>query len=443
MEEITLFYYISTYGCQMNVHESEKIAGQLKELGYTQTDVIENADVVVFNTCTIRENAVAKAYGHIGNLKKLKKAKKDLIIAVGGCMTQDIKQAEDLKSKFPYIDVIFGTHNLSQLGKLIKRKIATKKKVFEVPESEIGYDMEAPKYRTSYPNAWVNIMYGCNNFCSYCIVPYVRGRERSRPFEDIVEEVKSLLEEGYKEITLLGQNVNSYGNDLNSKEANFPHLMETLAKLPYKYRLRFMTSHPKDFSFELANVIAKYDNICKFIHIPCQSGANDVLAAMNRRYTRETYLEKIDYIKEHVNNYALSTDIMVGFPGETEEDFLQTLDLVEKARFSSAFMFEYSPRHNTVAAKMDNQIPEDVKTDRIQRLIAKVNGISKEISNSYIGKSVEILVEDYHDGLCMGRTDSGKMVSFPFDKGEELFGKFVMVKISDTTISSLKGEYVG
>lgn len=441
MEEFTLFYHIITYGCQMNVHESEKLAGQLASLDYTETTDINNADIIVFNTCTIRENAVSKAYGNIGALKKLKREKKGLIIAVGGCMTQDLAQAEDLKKKFPFIDIVFGTHNLCEFGDMVQKKLETNKKLFLIPESEKGYDKEAVSLRTSFPNAWVNIMYGCNNFCTYCIVPYVRGRERSRPYEDIVNEVKGLLAEGYKEITLLGQNVNSYGNDLTSSGCSFPKLLEMLATLPYKYRLRFMTSHPKDFSKELVDVIAKYDNICNFIHIPCQSGSTNVLSRMNRRYSREQYLEKIEYIKTGIKNCAISTDIMVGFPGETEDDFQETLSLVKDVRFSNAFMFEYSPRHGTKAADMEDQIPPEVKTDRIQRLIKTVNGISKEISDSFIGKTLEVLVEDFGDGYACGRDELGKMVSFPYDgEKDELLGKFVLVKILSTTISALKGE---
>lgn len=442
-EEFTLFYHITTYGCQMNVHESEKIAGQLASLGYMATDDINLADIIVFNTCTIRENAVSKAYGNIGAIKRLKKANKNVIIAVGGCMTQDLKQAEDLKKKFPYIDIVFGTHNLCDFGDMVKERLSTEKKVFSVPSSEVGYTKEATSLRTSFPNAWVNIMYGCNNFCTYCIVPYVRGRERSRKEEDIVEEVEGLLKEGYKEITLLGQNVNSYGNDLADSSSSFPKLIEKIARLPYKFRLRFMTSHPKDFTPELAKAIARNENICKSIHLPCQSGSTRILRLMNRKYSREEYLEKIAFIREEIPNCALTTDIMVGFPDETEADFEETLSLVEKVRFSGAFTFEYSPRHGTVAADMQNQVPENIKTDRIQRLIKKVNEISKEISNDFIGKTVEVLVEDFGDGYACGRDDLGKMVSFPFEGNkEELLGKFVNVKIVDTTISALKGELI-
>lgn len=432
-----LLYHITTYGCQMNVHESEKIAGQLEKLGYEHTDEITDADIVVFNTCTIRENAVSKAYGNIGAVKKMKKVNKEVIIAVGGCMTQDLIQAQDLKSKYPYVDIIFGTHNLYKFGEMVEKVLSDRKKIFDVWESNNDMPDEKEVSRTSFPNAWVNIMYGCNNFCTYCIVPYVRGRERSRKMSEIANEVESMLKDGYKEITLLGQNVNSYGNDLLESESTFPKLLEKLAQLPYKYRLRFMTSHPKDFTYELAKVISKYDNISKFIHLPIQSGSNNVLENMNRRYTREEYLQKIDFIKSLMPDISLSTDFMVGFPGETEEDFLQTLDVVDKVRYSNAFMFIYSKRHGTKAAEMDNQIDEETKKDRIARLIKKVNKISKEISNTYIGQTVEVLVEDRNKNLLCGRTDSGRMVTFPCDK--DLLGQFVNVKITATTISQLKG----
>ncbi|MEG2001815.1 MAG: tRNA (N6-isopentenyl adenosine(37)-C2)-methylthiotransferase MiaB [Clostridia bacterium] len=436
-----MLYHITTYGCQMNVHESEKIAGQLENLGYTETKNIEEADIAVFNTCTIRENAVHKAYGNIGALKPFKKDHKNMIIAVGGCMTQDKKQTEDLQKKFPFVDIIFGTHNLTEFSSMLQEFVAKKNRVIEVSDDEYAMPNETVVARTSFPNAWVNIMYGCNNFCSYCIVPYVRGRERSRPFDEIVAEVKSLLEQGYKEVTLLGQNVNSYGNDLTDEKATFVNLMETLAVLPYKFRLRFMTSHPKDFSEELAKVIGKYDNIPKYIHLPIQSGSNNVLKEMNRRYTREDYFQKIEWIKKYIPNYSLSSDIMVGFPGETEQDFEDTMELTKSVRFSSAFTFVYSSRHGTKAAEMTNQISEEVKSTRIQKLVELQNEISKEYSNDYIGKVFEILVEDKKPRRLVGRTDSGRLVSFP-SEDESLIGKFVNVEIIGSTISALKGKFV-
>ncbi len=425
----------------MNVHESEKIAGQLENLGYKEIDDVEKADVIVFNTCTIRENAVHKAYGHVGKLKSLKRQNKNLIIAVGGCMTQDMVQAKDLYDKFPFVDIIFGTHNLHRFGEMLEQYKLTKKRIFDVWQEDNIMPEEKEMARTSFPNAWVNIMYGCNNFCTYCIVPYVRGRERSRPMAEIVEEVKSLLAKGYKEITLLGQNVNSYGNDLENKEENFVNLLETLAQIDTKYRLRFMTSHPKDFTEELAKVIGKYDNIPKYIHLPCQCGSNNVLKAMNRRYTREQYLEKIAMIEKYVPNYAVSSDLMVGFPNETEEDFLDTMDLVRQVRFSTAFTFVYSRRHGTKANDMEGQIPEDVKSERIQKLVDLQNTISKEISETYMGKTYEVLIEDCNHGRLVGGTDSGRLVSFQ-STDESFIGKFVDIKINDSTISGLKGEFV-
>lgn len=424
----------------MNVHESEKIAGQLQHLGYQNTDDVNSADIVVFNTCTIRENAVHKAYGNVGALKSLKKDKKEMIIAVGGCMTQDIKQAEDLQKKFPFVDIIFGTHNLSQFGQMVEEHTKSQKRLFDVWEETDVMPIENEVARTSYPNAWVNIMYGCNNFCSYCIVPYVRGRERSRPFMEIVKEVESLLSQGYKEITLLGQNVNSYGNDLQDNNATFVNLMETLAKLPYKFRLRFMTSHPKDFSKELAEVIGKYDNISKYIHLPCQSGSNAVLKAMNRKYTVEDYMQKVQWIKEYVKDFALSSDIMVGFPQETEQDFLDTLELTKNVRFSSAFTFVYSVRNGTKASAMQGHIDEQTKSERIQRLVQLQNQISKEYSNEYIGKVFEVLIEEKKPHKLSGRTDSGRMVVFPSD--ENYVGKFANVEITGSSISVLKGKLI-
>ena len=425
----------------MNVHESEKIAGQLEKLGYSETAEVEKADIVVFNTCTIRENAVHKAYGNIGKLKTYRQENKKVIIAVGGCMTQDKEQAEDLKKKLPFIDIIFGTHNLTEFGEMVKEYNNSHKKVFEVWDSEKDMPKENEVTRNSFPNALVNIMYGCNNYCTYCIVPYVRGRERSRPQAEIVEEVKNLLAEGYREITLLGQNVNSYGNDFENSESNFVNLMETLAVLPYKYRLRFMTSHPKDFKEELAIVVGKYDNIPKYIHLPIQSGSNNILEKMNRKYTREDYLKTVEIIKKHIPNYALSSDLMVGFPQETEEDFNETMSLAEEIRYSSAFTFIYSVRHGTVAADMEGHIDEETKSKRIQKLVALQNKISKEISDEYIGGIYEILVEEKKEGAMCGKTDNGRLVKFPTEN-YDLLGKFVKVKIISSTISGLKGEFV-
>ncbi len=434
------FYHIVTYGCQMNVHESEKIAGILSELGYKNCDDINDADIVVFNTCCIRENAENHAFGNIGMLKKLKKSKKDMIIAVGGCLTQQIGKAELLHEKFPYVDIIFGTHNLHNFKDMILKKAATKKSVIEILESEGAICEEDKPLRTSFPNAWVNIAYGCDNFCSYCIVPYVRGRERSRKSSDIINEVKNLVKEGYREITLLGQNVNSYGN--HGEDISFSELLEEVAKIDGKFRLRFMTSHPKDFSEDIAEVMSRYPKICRVVHLPVQSGSNAVLKAMNRRYTVEDYKRKIEILKNLVPDCAVTTDLIVGFPGETEEDFEATVNLVKEVGYSSAFTFVYSKREGTRAAVMENQIPEEVSKRRIMKLVDTVNSLTREQSGGYVGKTVEILCEGYDEKkeMYLGRDERGFMAYF---KGtEELFGNFVRVKINKANGVSLYGELV-
>ena len=330
------------FGCQMNVHESEKIAGILENLGYQATDNIEDADVIAFNTCCIRDTAEKRAIGNIGAVKPLKKKKKDLIVIVAGCMPQQNGVAESLFKKFPFIDIIIGTHNISSLSEKVLAIKKQRKHQLEILYTDGYIDDETSKMsRTSFPNAWVNITYGCNNFCTYCIVPYVRGRERSRNMDNILAEICSLVKDGYKEITLLGQNVNSYGKDFNDNYTNFAKLLDEIGKIEGKFRVRFMTSHPKDLSPEVVDVIAKYDNLCNNIHLPIQSGSNAVLKAMNRRYSREHYLELIKMIREKLPNVGITTDIMVGFPGETQEDFLNTMDLVSKVRLSNAFTFIY------------------------------------------------------------------------------------------------------
>ena len=434
-------YHIVTYGCQMNVHESEKIAGILCEMGYEQCDVLELADIIVFNTCCIRENAENHAFGNIGALKKLKKSKPDLLIAVGGCMTQEQGKTDVLKKKFPFIDVMFGALNLEELKSLIERKLSQKKKVISIRETAGEIDESIQPFRTSYPNAWVNIMYGCNNFCSYCIVPYVRGRERSRKAENIVAEVETLVKQGYKEITLLGQNVNSYGNDVEGG-VTFAQLLDRVASIEGKFRVRFMTSHPKDFTEDVIKVMQKHDKICKLIHLPVQSGSNAVLKAMNRRYTREKYLQEIALLKSYFPEAEVTSDIIVGFPGETEEDYLQTESLVKEVNFASAFTFVYSKRQGTKAAEMDNQIPEDVQRDRIMRLVALVNAQTREKSQKYLGKTVEILCEDYDEkkGLYLGRDEFGRMGYFKSETN--CIGSFVLLKVTKANGISLFGELV-
>ena len=434
-------YHIVTYGCQMNVHESEKIAGILRRVGYEETLTIENADIIVFNTCCIRENAENHAFGNIGALKKMKKQNPRLIIAVGGCMTQEKGKTEILKEKFPFIDIMFGALNFEDLETLIARKKQEKKRVIEIREEAKEIVENVEPYRTSYPNAWVNITYGCNNFCSYCIVPYVRGRERSRKPEYILSEVRSLVEQGYKEITLLGQNVNSYGAD-GSTGMTFAELLDAVASIEGKFRVRFMTSHPKDFTEDVVKVMEKHRKICRLVHLPVQSGSNEILREMNRRYTREKYLGEIKMLRSHLPEAEVTTDIIVGFPGETEEDYLQTEALVKEVDFASAFTFVYSPRQGTRAATMENQIPESVQKDRIMRLVELVNALTRKKSEKYLGKTVEILCEDYDEkkGLYLGRDEFGRMGYFKSETDK--IGEFVHLKITKANGISLYGEIV-
>lgn len=434
------FFHIVTYGCQMNVHESEKIAGILSEMGYKSCESPEEADIVVFNTCCIRENAENHAFGNIGMLKKLKAARKDMLIAVGGCLPQQMNKAENLHEKFPYVDIIFGTHNLHNLKGLIEKKLKMRKTLIEIEDSEGEICEDDKPLRTSYPNAWVNIMYGCNNFCSYCIVPYVRGRERSRRSENVIAEARSLIADGYKELTLLGQNVNSYAN--GTDDIRFPTLLERIAEIDGKFRLRFMTSHPKDFSEELARAMASDKKICRSLHLPVQSGSDRILSAMNRKYTAADYLRKIDILKKYIPDCAVTTDLIVGFPGETDEDFRATLNLVREVGFSSAFTFVYSRREGTVAAKMPGQIPEEVSKERIMELVALVNSLTREQSAKYVGRTCEILCEGYDEkrGLFLGRDEYGRMGYFACDKN--VIGEFVTLAVKEANGVSLMGELV-
>lgn len=431
-------YKIVTYGCQMNVHESEKIAGILVSLGYRPCEREEDADIIVFNTCCIRENAENHAFGNIGSLKKLKKEKPGLLIAVGGCMMQEAGMPEELHRKFPFVDIIFGTHNLQELGDLIVQKRGQRKTLIDIHARE-GEVVEGDEpYRTSYPNAWVNINYGCNNFCTYCIVPYVRGRERSRRPEAILREVEQLLADGYREITLLGQNVNSYGNDVPGG-MTFPQLLAKAASFGGKYRLRFMTSHPKDFTAELAEVIGRYEPVCHLLHLPVQSGSNRILQAMNRRYTAEQYLERVRMLKEIVPDCELTTDLIVGFPGETEEDFADTMRLVKEVNYASAFTFVYSKRKGTKAAEMPDQIPESVQKERIMKLVDLVNAQTRQKSAQYLGKSIEILCEDYDAkrGYYLGRDVYGRMGYFKSER--DRIGEFVTLQVEEASGVSLFG----
>lgn len=424
----------------MNIHESEKIAGILEKNGYKNDENVNNCDVVVFNTCCIRENAEDRAEGNIGALKKLKKRNKNLIIAVGGCMTQQKNYAEKLYKEFPFLDIIFGTHNLEDFELLLNKRLSTNKRVIEVLEKEKPICETTPKFRTSYPNAWINITYGCNNFCTYCIVPYVRGRERSRKIEDIVKECKELVNGGYKEITLLGQNVNSYGKDLEN--ASFSILIDELSKIDGEFRLRFMTNHPKDLTEDMIISLSKCKHYCHSIHLPVQAGSNRILKLMNRRYTREDYLERVSLLRKYIPDIAITTDIMVGFPTETEEDFLDTVDLCKTVKFSGAFTFIYSKRNGTPAAKMDGQVPYEVSSDRITRLINIINEENRLASTLYKGKVIEILCEGFDEKKkkYLGRDKYGRMAYF--ESEVDLIGKFVNVLIKETGGISLLGEIV-
>ena len=425
----------------MNVHESEKIAGMLSDIGYDAAASAEEADVIVFNTCCIRDTAEKRAYGNIGALKGLKKANPDKIIAVVGCMTQQKGGAEALSSKFPFVDIILGTNSLDRLPVLVQQKRAKTARIVVNEDPTVDVSVDLPIYRTSGTNAWINIMYGCNNFCTYCIVPYVRGRERSRAISEVLTDVKQVLSEGYKEITLLGQNVDSYGSDLKDG-TDFAALLKEIAAIPGKFRVRFMTSHPKDFNKSVVDVIASSNNICHNIHLPIQSGSNEILRRMNRKYTVEQYLDIVDYIKEKMPDVGITSDIMIGFPGETEEDFIQTCELVKKVRFSNAFTFVYSPRKGTPAATME-QIPADIKKSRITRLVKLQNDITKQLSDEYLGNTYEILVEDVnpkYPGTVCGRTDSGRLVTV--NGNPTLIGSFCKVKITKSRSASLFGEIV-
>ena len=451
-EHMSKLYKINTYGCQMNVHESEKVAGILEEMGYRACLEGEKADIIVFNTCCIRDTAERRALGNIGVVKAEKKENPNLIIAVIGCMPQQEGVAETLKNRYPYVDIVLGTRNIAMLKdeieKVLKSRSNIKKKsdkkyrCFDrsLPDNYLDIDEATPQSRTSYPNAWVNIIYGCNNFCTYCIVPYVRARELSREISSVLDEVKKCVEDGYKEITLLGQNVNSYGNDIVDDSVNFANLLKKVDEIEGDFRVRFMTSHPKDLSDEVISVMANSRHICHNLHLPVQAGSNKVLRDMNRRYTREHYLELIAKLRKAMPDIGITTDIMVGFPTETEEDFEETMDLVREVRYSNAFTFIYSPRKGTPAAKMV-QIPYTVKQERIEKLIALQNSITKEISNDYIGGVYRVLCEDMagkHNGMVCGRTESGRLVTFPGEN--EDIGKFFDIEITEARSASLFGK---
>ena len=439
----------------MNVHESEKIAGILEDMGYSDCPEDGNPDVIVFNTCCIRDTAERRALGNIGVTKAEKKRNPDLILAVVGCMPQQDGVADSLKERYPYVDIVLGTRNIAQLKDEIQKVIASRNRIkkrsdkkyrcfdTEQPINYLEIDEKTPQTRTSYPNAWINIIYGCNNFCTYCIVPYVRGREVSRDMNSVLDEVKKCVDEGYKEITLLGQNVNSYGNDVDDPNVNFANLLRKIDKIEGKFRVRFMTSHPKDLNDDIIDAMANSSKICNNLHLPIQAGSDKVLADMNRRYDSAKYLKTIEKLRKAMPDIGITTDIMVGFPTETEDDFQKTLEIVEKVRYSNAFTFIYSPRKGTPAAKME-QIPYAVKQERISRLIKLQNKITKEISDTYVGGVFEVLCEDIapkYEGMVCGRTESGRLVTF--EGTSEDIGKFFNVKISQSKSASLFGHKEG
>lgn len=422
-------YHIHTYGCQMNVHESEKIAGLLEARGFSSCEDVAQADVIVMNTCCVRETAETKVLGHLGRIKSQKKHGALLIVC--GCMTQQTAAAQMLYKRCPFVDIIIGTFNQRNIVEYIDTFLATGERIVEIWDKERDTTETTCAVRDSGINAWVNIMYGCNNFCTYCIVPYVRGRERSRSVDEIVGEVNSLLDRGYKQITLLGQNVNSY----NSGGKNFIDLLKIL-DFGREYRLKFMTSHPKDFSVELAEEIGRSKVLSHNLHLPVQAGSNAVLAAMNRHYTREQYLDKIAAIRSAVPDIGLSSDVMVGFPTETEDDFLQTLDLVDKVRYNNLFMFIYSRRSGTPADKMP-QIDYKTKQERISRLIKAQFEISKDIALSMVGKELTVLTSEQKDGVFYGKAQNELAVSFT---GDTKVGEFTKVKITSAKNANLAGE---
>ncbi|WP_125153699.1 tRNA (N6-isopentenyl adenosine(37)-C2)-methylthiotransferase MiaB [Clostridium rectalis] len=435
-------FLIYTWGCQMNEEDSEKLSGMLQTIGYNKTEDKEKADIIIFNTCCVRENAELKVYGNLGMLKGLKEKNPELVIAVCGCMMQQDGMGQAILKRYPFVDIIFGTHNAHKFPEYLNRVKQEGRSILEIWDKEEGIVEGIPIDRKSDMKAFVTIMYGCNNFCTYCIVPYVRGRERSRDVKDILEEIKSLVSKGYKEITLLGQNVNSYGKDLNPK-ISFAKLLKEVNGIEGVERIRFMTSHPKDLTDEVIDVIASCNKICNHIHLPVQSGSSRILKKMNRHYDREYYLNLVKKIKTKIPNVALTTDIIVGFPGETEEDFNDTLTLVKEVEYDSCFTFIYSKRKGTPADEMLDQIDDKIKHERFNRLIDTVNCICAKKNKEYVGKNVEVLVEGISkndESKVSGRTTTGKLVNFIGD--EYLIGHLVNVKITKSQSFSLTGKQI-
>ncbi len=426
---------VNTFGCQMNARDSEKILGILKSIGYKETES-EEADLVIFNTCTVRENANLKLYGRIGQLKKYKDRNPGMLIMLCGCMMQEKEAVKKIEKSYRHVDVIFGTHNIFTFAELLAMKVLDerlKRKILvDVWEDEGGIVEELPSERKYFFKSGVNIMFGCNNFCSYCIVPYVRGRERSRKPEDIIAEIESLVNDGVVEVMLLGQNVNSYGKNLKNP-VSFTELLERVEQIEGLKRIRFMTSHPKDLSDSLIEFMGRSKKVCHHIHLPLQSGSSRLLEIMNRHYTKEEYLGLIEKIRKAVPDIAITTDIIAGFPGETEEDFNETLDVIEKAGYDNAFTFIYSKRTGTPAASMENQVPDEVVKERFDRLLNKVKEISAKKAAQYVGKTVFVLAEEKNsqeEGFITGRTEQNYIVHFKGNK--ELIGKIVPVKLCES-----------
>ena len=432
-------YYIKTYGCQMNVHDSENIKAILEEMSFKETLDMEKADLILLNTCAIRENAHNKVFGMIGRLKHMKENRPNIITGVCGCMAQEEVVVNEILDKYSFLDLVFGTHNIHELPEILNKAMHNKKIEVEVYSCEGDIIEDIPVKRDSKYKAFVNIMYGCDKFCTYCIVPYTRGKQRSRRFGDIIREVKSLKDAGYKEVTLLGQNVNAYGKDLGL-EFDMGDLLEEVAKTGIE-RIRFVTSHPWDFTDKMIEVISKYPNIMPYIHLPLQSGSDRILKLMGRRYTKKSYLELFNKIKETVPNASITTDIIVGFPGESEEDFEDTLDVVNICKYDSAFTFIFSPREGTPAAKMKDDTPLDVKEDRLHRLNELVNKYALEANLQYLGKVVPVLLENVSEknsDMLAGYTDTMKLVNVKASK--DMLGKIVDVKITDVKTWSMDGE---
>ena len=434
--DMGLKYYIETYGCQMNEHDSEKIAGMLVKCGYRKADSKQDADFILFNTCCVREHAELRTFGNVGFIKELKQLNPRLILGVCGCMMQQKDVADKLYKRFPFVDLIFGTHELKNFPFMLE-KVLDNERIINISEMNGEVIEGLPVERTPGFSTFVNIMYGCNNFCTYCIVPYVRGRERSRRAEDVVNEVREVVALGYKEVTLLGQNVNSYYSD----GVNFPKLLEMVNAVPGLTRLRFMTSHPKDLSDELIEAMAKLDKVGKHIHLPVQSGSDEILRRMNRRYTSSQYLELVSKLRSKVKDVEITTDIIVGFPGETEEDFEATCDIVRKVGYSNAYTFAYSPREGTIAAKMPDQIAQEVKKQRLNKLNAVLAETIPCGNEKYIGFEGDILIEgvDHRaEPLLFGKLSNFKMVYVQGD--ERLIGTMVHVKVDGLRFNSLFGH---